>query len=119
MMRRFSLRTLFMAVTLLAVTMALYAWFYSPARRTKVLLAELADRPGGHIDIGWIGRPSSEVIADLDAIGPAAVPYLIEELDNSDSTIRYLAARSRSLGESESIPVIPRRYHSPCHQEFA
>ena len=89
---QFGMRTLFVLVTVSAAIMSAAAWYLSPSRRTQRLLEELADQPGGHIDLGWSGRPTEAILADFRILGSAAVPELICALRSPKSDIRYLAA---------------------------
>jgi HEAT repeat protein len=89
---QFSIRSLLLLIAALSAPLAVLAWYQSPAQKTRRLLAELAHRPGGHIDLAWSGRDPADVDADFRKLGRAAVPALIAALHDESSTIRYLAA---------------------------
>ena len=79
-------------VTLVVALASLYWWREAPERKVPRLLRELRDLPTGKFEIFYLGRSSEQIHTDLDRLGPRAVPALIEALDDTYPTIRYLAA---------------------------
>lgn len=91
-----------------SIVLLAYLWLESPSQKVPRLVWELKNRPGGHIDILWIGRPDSWIQADFDRLGKRAVPALIKILERNDLTGQYLAAGQLGrLGDQRAVePLI-------------
>jgi len=101
-------RLLRVLAILALIALGVYAyWDNTPTRKVGRLLAELADRPGGHIDFFYTGRASEAIQADIDAFGRRAVPALIDGLSHRDPGVRYIAAQQLGrLGDARAVDAL-------------
>jgi HEAT repeat protein len=96
-----------------------YTWYVyvatDPARKARRLWAEL--RPPGRIELFLIEigiksrsdrRDETEIVLELGALGPPAVPYLIRVLDRKDERVCCMAAQHLEwMGPDHSAAAIP------------
>lgn len=96
-------------VVLVVMTAAFICWRCLPEYKVDRLLGELADRPGGNIDMLWSGRSTKAIQADFDKLGTNAVPGLVKALSDSSTTVRYLAAGQLGrLGDRRAVAPLIR-----------
>jgi hypothetical protein len=89
---QFSVRTLLLAASIVAVVSALVAVRRQPSSQVPLLLRELANGPGGNVDLWYDRSRSDRARKQLDQLGVGALEPLIDCLDDPDYRIRYLAA---------------------------
>jgi HEAT repeat protein len=67
-------------------------WWTSPHQTVRRLRYELARRPGGNIDIFYVGRSEVTIWDEFSGLRSDAVPALVEWLEDPALPNRYLAA---------------------------
>ncbi len=94
------------SVAMLSVVglLAFHAWRNVPSRKVRRLLEAMVDIPDGAVILLYFGRSFDEVRAELDDMGPVAVPALTDALGDESTEIRRLAAAQ--LGRSDDPRAI-------------